>query len=151
MGVEWARSISGGISGACTVPNTVSRSVLAKSPQAQAIVSHVALVIGVAAISLPASDRQHELDAGPVRHLRQSDAVGPTPGPALRHHRDRAAGGAVVEPVGAAHCSTLTVSNFGVHGTGPRSERLVRLAQAGLLNEWHDFGNPLRRVSRRGN
>ena len=35
-------AISGEISGACTVPNTVSRSVLAKSPQAQATVSHVA-------------------------------------------------------------------------------------------------------------
>jgi hypothetical protein len=53
---------------------------LAKTPQAQVAVSPgLALVIGVADIALPASDRQHELDAGQVGHLRQSDAVGPAP------------------------------------------------------------------------
>ena len=50
-----------------------------------------ALVVGHTAIPLPAADRQHELDAGLVRHLRQGDAIGPTTGPPLGHHRDGAA------------------------------------------------------------
>ena len=80
----------------------------------------LALVVGQAAIPLPAPDRQHELDAGPVGHLRQPDAIGPAPGPALRHHRDRTAGGAVgaeqaeLEPVGAAHRSARSVANLRV-------------------------------------
>ena len=43
------------------------------------------LVVGVAAVALPAADRQHEIDAGLVRHLRQAQIVGPGSGPALRH------------------------------------------------------------------
>jgi hypothetical protein len=71
---------------------------------------------------LSASDRQHELDASPVRHLRQPDTVEPTAGPAFGHLRDRAAGGAVgaeqaqFEPVGASHCGALTVTNLGPQG-----------------------------------
>ena len=67
------------------------------------------LIVGGTAIALPAADRQHELDARPIGHLRQPHAVRPAARPALRHHRDRSAGGAVgaeqtqLQPVGAAH------------------------------------------------
>jgi len=67
------------------------------------------LIIGLAAVALPAADRQHELDARPVGHLRESYAVCPPARPPLRHHRDRSTRGTVgaeqtqLEPVGAAH------------------------------------------------
>src|SRR5262249_21118276 len=67
------------------------------------------LIIGRAAIAFPATDRQHEFDARPVGHLSETDAIRPIAGPALRHHRDRPAGGAVgaeqteLESVVAAH------------------------------------------------
>ena len=54
-----------------------------------------ALVVGVAAVALPAPDRQQEVDAGVVRHLRQPLVVRPIAGPALGHERDRAAGRAI--------------------------------------------------------
>ena len=48
----------------------VTRLVDASSPVAQVIVSSVvALVSGVAAVALPAPDRQQEIEAGVVRHL----------------------------------------------------------------------------------
>ena len=53
------------------------------------------LIVGRAAIALPAADRQHEFDACPVGHLREPHAIGPAAGPSLRHHRDRPTGGAV--------------------------------------------------------
>ena len=52
-------------------------------------------VVGVAAVALPAPDRQHELDAGLVGHAGEREVVLPVAGPALRHHGDRAAGRAV--------------------------------------------------------
>src|SRR5439155_25889485 len=69
----------------------------------------IALVVAVAAITLPAADRQHELDPGLVRHLRQRHAIGPVPRPALGHHRHGAARRTIgaeqaeLQPVAAAH------------------------------------------------
>src|SRR5262249_9701270 len=54
-----------------------------------------ALVLGLAAIALPPPDRQHEVDAGVVRHADKPEIVGPRAGPALRHLGDRAPGRAV--------------------------------------------------------
>ena len=51
-----------------------------------------AVKIGVAAVTLPARDRQHEIEAGLVREPGQSQAVGPTRRPALRHFGGGAAG-----------------------------------------------------------
>src|SRR6516225_10288869 len=84
-------------------------------------------VIRIAAISLPAPDRQHELDAGLVGHLREPDAVGPASGPALRHRRNRATGGAVgaekaqLEAIGATHRVALIASNLGFQGQNSRA------------------------------
>jgi hypothetical protein len=54
-----------------------------------------ALIVSVAAVALPAADRQHELDAGGVGHLRQTQIVRPGPAPAFGDHGNGAAGGAV--------------------------------------------------------
>ena len=55
----------------------------------------LALVIGVAAVALPAAHRQHELDPDLVGQARQAQAVGPASAPALRDHRHGAAGRAI--------------------------------------------------------
>ena len=68
-----------------------------------------ALVVGVAAVALPASDRQHEVDAGLVRHAHELEIVRPASRPALRHQRHGAAGRTVcaeqpdLELVGVVH------------------------------------------------
>src|SRR5579862_512518 len=54
-----------------------------------------ALVIGVAAIALPAPDRQHEFEARRIGHPRQPQAIGPAAAPAFGDLGDGAAGGAV--------------------------------------------------------
>ena len=69
-----------------------------------------ALIVGVAAIPLPAADRQHEVDTGLVRHLRQALAVRPAARPTLRHQGHGAAGRAV----GAEQADLQLV--VGVHG-----------------------------------
>src|SRR5262249_54497625 len=48
-----------------------------------------ALVVGVAAITLPAPDREEEVDADVVGHPGELEIVRPAPGPALRNERDR--------------------------------------------------------------
>ena len=48
-----------------------------------------AVEIGFAAIAFPASDRQHEIDARFVGHLRQLQVVFPTAAPAFRHFGGR--------------------------------------------------------------
>ena len=69
----------------------------------------LAVQIGVAAVALPAADRQHEVDAGGVRHAGEREAVRPARRPALRHLGGRAAGRAVgaeqadLERVGVVH------------------------------------------------
>ena len=52
-------------------------------------------VVGVAAVALPAANRQHEIDAVFVGELRQRKAILPAAGPALRHNSDGTAGRAV--------------------------------------------------------
>ena len=54
-----------------------------------------AVEIGGAAITLPARDWQHEVDAARLRHAGEREAVGPARRPALRHLRRRTAGGAI--------------------------------------------------------
>ena len=54
-----------------------------------------ALIISVAAVALPAPDRQEEIDAGVVRHDRELLVVGPAARPALGHQRHGAAGRAI--------------------------------------------------------
>src|SRR5205085_2348841 len=64
---------------------------------------------------------QHEFDTGLVGHLRESEAIGPAAGPAFRHYRDGAAGGAIgaeqpeLQPVGAAHRGALALSDRALH------------------------------------
>jgi hypothetical protein len=73
-----------------------------------------ALVVGLAAVALPAPDRQHEVDAGRIGHAREPEIVGPGAGPAFRDLGHRAAGRAVcaeqaeLEPV--APCSGHSVA-----------------------------------------
>ena len=78
-------AIIGWNSGACTVPNTVMRCVAASRPHAQVTVSSVVPWKSVvAAIALPAADRQHEVDAGRVGHAGEapgSRASSPTSAP----------------------------------------------------------------------
>jgi hypothetical protein len=80
-----------------------------------------ALVIGVAAIALPSADRQHELDAGGVRHPRQVQAIRPAAQPAFRHRRHRPAGRAVgaeqpeLQPVATAHRGAFGLSDRALH------------------------------------
>src|SRR6185437_824084 len=50
-----------------------------------------ALVVGVAAVTLPPADRQHELEAGLVGHARETQTIGPTAAPAFRDLRHGAA------------------------------------------------------------
>src|SRR5262249_17288727 len=47
-----------------------------------------ALVVGIAAITLPAPDREQEVDADVVGHPGGLEIVRPAPGPALRNERD---------------------------------------------------------------
>ena len=54
-----------------------------------------ALIVGVAAIALPAPDRQHEIDAGLVGHLREPHIVAPASRPALGNQGDGPSGGAI--------------------------------------------------------
>jgi hypothetical protein len=54
-----------------------------------------AVKIGVAAIALPARDRQHEIEAGFVGKLRQRQTIGPACRPPLRNFGRRAAGRAI--------------------------------------------------------
>ena len=54
-----------------------------------------AMEIGVAAITLPARDRQHEIEARRIRHAGKRQAVGPVSRPPLRYRRGGAAGGAI--------------------------------------------------------
>ena len=69
----------------------------------------LAVQIGVAAVALPAADRQHEVDAGLVGHAGEREAVRPARRPALRHLGGRAAGRAVgaeqaeLQRVGVVH------------------------------------------------
>jgi hypothetical protein len=51
--------------------------------------------IGVPPVALPARDRQHEVDAGFVRHAGKPQAVRPARRPSFRHGRRGAARGAV--------------------------------------------------------
>ncbi len=77
-------AIRGAISGAWTVPNTVSRLVSASSPAGPGHgLQRRALIVGVAAIALPAADRQHEFDAGLVGQLRKRRQSVQFPRPAL--------------------------------------------------------------------
>ncbi len=54
-----------------------------------------ALIIGVAAVALPAADREQKVDAGIVRHHRERLVVGPIARPAFGNQRHRAAGRAI--------------------------------------------------------
>src|SRR5262245_55577310 len=69
-----------------------------------------AVKIGLAAIALPAADRQHEVDAGLVGHAGEAGAVRPARGPALRH----LGGGAAGRAVGAEHADLQRIGV--VHG-----------------------------------
>ena len=72
-----------------------------------------AMEIGVAAVAFPAADRQHEIDAGVVRHTGEPQAIGPARRPALRHLGGGAAGRAVraeepdLERIGIVHGDAL--------------------------------------------
>src|SRR5262249_9074971 len=54
-----------------------------------------AFEIGGTTIAAPASDRQHEIDAGGIGHLRELEIVFPGAGPALGNLCRGAAGGAI--------------------------------------------------------
>ena len=54
-----------------------------------------ALVVGIAAIALPAPDREQEIDADVVGHPGELEIVRPAPRPALRNQGDRASRRAV--------------------------------------------------------
>ncbi len=107
-------------SGACTVPNTVMRSVCARSPVAQVMVSSDSPCMSVvAAVALPAADRQDEVDAGLVGHLRERKAILPARRPALRHLGRRAARRAVdaeqaeLQRVGVVHLEARALGRCG--------------------------------------
>src|ERR1700733_10623313 len=51
-----------------------------------------ALIVGIAAIALPAADRQHELDARRIRHAGKAQAIVPVAAPALGNLGDGATG-----------------------------------------------------------
>ena len=77
-------------------------------------------VVGVAAIALPAADRQHELDAVRVAHPGEREIVLPVAGPALGHVSHAAAGGAVraeqadLERVAAVHRHAVAHGRTGI-------------------------------------
>jgi hypothetical protein len=48
------------------------------------------LVIGIAAITLPARQRQHEIEPSVIRHSREAQIVGPASGPTFGDQRRRA-------------------------------------------------------------
>ena len=121
-------AITGWISGACTVPNTVSRSRRCQQAGRPGNgLQRFALVVGVAAVALPAADRQHELDPHLVGQAREAQAVGPFAAPALRHHRHRAAGRAIraeqpkLQRVAAVQREPLVLRRH--HASPPRGSR----------------------------
>ena len=101
-----------------------------------------ALVVGLAAIALPAPDRQHEIDAGLVGHTREPEIVGPGTRPSLRNLGDRAPRRAVgaeqaeLEPVAAVHGHSVAQGSVCIpdvhssvsHSCCGKSRRLTRLS-----------------------
>src|SRR5262249_5654293 len=116
-----------------------------------------AVEIGITAVALPAAYRQDEIDASPIGHPREAQAVRPTCGPAFRRSGGRAARGTVgpehpdLERVRVVHAQALThrstrywhliVSRISGNGNqGPiiqHSRMLPRLmdSRAGLVND----------------
>src|SRR4029079_19732772 len=103
-----------------------------------------ALVIGVAAITPPAPDREEKADAGDVCHARKLQVVRPTAGPALQQQRDRESRGAVrpeqanLELVRIVHrhavLSGWSGSEHGFSWTFVRSgRRQAKLAEGGRV------------------
>ena len=93
-----------------------------------------AVKVGVAAIALPAADRQHEVDAGLVRHARELQAIRPAGRPPLRHLGGRAARRAVgaedadLQRVGVVHRRAVGQrSSTAQHGGHRRRERAGKL------------------------
>ena len=84
---------TGCTSGAWTVPKTVMRFGRREQPaRPRDRFEAGAFEIRRAAEAFPARDRQHEIDAGVVEHLRERDVIGPRARPALGHVRRRDSG-----------------------------------------------------------
>ncbi len=75
----------------------------------------LAMHVGLAAVTLPAADRQDEVDAARVGHLGERKAILPARRPALRHLRRRASRGTIdaeqaeLERVGVVHRHTVAL------------------------------------------
>src|SRR5215510_14910786 len=69
--------------------------------------------IGIAAITLPATYRQDEIDASLIGHAGEAQTIRPTCGPAFQHLGGRAARGAIgsehpdLERVGVVHAEAV--------------------------------------------
>ena len=86
-----------------------------------------AVQVGIAAVALPAADRQHEVDAGLVAHLGEREAILPARRPALRHLGGGAARRAVgaeqpeLEGVGVVHVEAVALRRGGTVEQGRNS------------------------------
>ena len=114
------------------------RSVAPSSAVAQATVSKVEpWKVGLAAITLPAADRQKEVDSRAVRLFGERQAIGPARAPALRQGRRRARGGAVrakqpdLQRIGAPHGHAVGLGGRAMgQGAGLREQTAAQSSPA---------------------